>query len=185
METLKSEIDHERENLDTPDIVRKGPPRPWKGDDVKGSGEVILRRSFEKEDIALIMGVQPDEYPEEEQDPNKEEAEEQGPPPLACVVRVVKDGDQPALEFQLTVENDTWYVSSVMYDKIKGDPERLPYGGPDFGTLDDRLQSLFDKYLYHRGFNADLARYMRAALATKEQREYVQWLEDVAKFVAE
>lgn len=186
-EILKSEVEHEKESFEVPEEVRKGPPRPFKVDDVRGSGEIILRRSFENEDISVVVGLQPDEYPEMEPDEDgvEEEAEQRPRQAMGCIVRVVKDADQPCLEFHMTVEEDSWYISSVLFDNKQGEPERIAYGGPDFGTLDDRLQALFDKYLFQRGFNSDLAQYLRAAISAKEQREYVQWLEDVAKFISE
>ncbi|EEA18977.1 Mitochondrial acidic protein mam33 [Talaromyces marneffei ATCC 18224] len=58
------------------------------------------------------------------------------------------------------------------------------YSGPAYGNLDEDLQTLFDRYLEERGFNAELANIIPDYITVKEQKEYTRWLETVKKFVS-
>lgn len=51
------------------------------------------------------------------------------------------------------------------------------YSGPAYGNLDEDLQTLFDRYLEERGFNAELANIIPDYITVKEQKEYTRWLE--------
>ncbi|KAH8693944.1 regulatory protein SUAPRGA1 [Talaromyces proteolyticus] len=58
------------------------------------------------------------------------------------------------------------------------------YSGPVYGNLDEDLQTLFDRYLDERGFDAELANIIPEYITVKEQKEYTRWLESVRKFIA-
>jgi complement component 1 Q subcomponent-binding protein len=58
------------------------------------------------------------------------------------------------------------------------------YAGPPFGSLDEDLQILFERYLDERGINTSLALFIPDYIDYKEQREYLTWLENVKGFVA-
>lgn len=60
---------------------------------------------------------------------------------------------------------------------------RGTYVGPQFETLDDKVQDEFSAYLEERGFTSELAMVVPALAEWKEQREYTNWLENVKKFV--
>lgn len=64
------------------------------------------------------------------------------------------------------------------YDRVVGS-----YIGPDFTTLDDKLQqSLFD-YLKSFGINEEVAEFIEHVSLDKEQRLYMKWLKDVKNFI--
>ena len=55
--------------------------------------------------------------------------------------------------------------------------------GPIFEELDSALQNAFYEYLAEKGVNDDLCDRLADFCAAKEQTEYVNYLEEVAKFV--
>lgn len=57
------------------------------------------------------------------------------------------------------------------------------YPGPPFGTLDEDLQILMERYLEERGVSQALAIFVPDYMDLKEQREYHAWLKDVKNFV--
>lgn len=57
------------------------------------------------------------------------------------------------------------------------------YAGPPFQNLDPELQSMLERYLDERGINEQLASFVPDYVDHKEQREYVQWLENMKRFV--
>lgn len=52
-----------------------------------------------------------------------------------------------------------------------------------FEELDDKLQSQFLEYLKERSIDASLGEYLMVVADTKEQSEYVKWLDEVKNFV--
>lgn len=57
------------------------------------------------------------------------------------------------------------------------------YPGPPFGTLDDDLQVLVERYLEERGISQTLAVFVPDYVDVKEQKEYLRWLSNVKGFV--
>jgi complement component 1 Q subcomponent-binding protein len=62
---------------------------------------------------------------------------------------------------------------------------RSLYAGPPISNLDPELQAMLDKYLEERGIDAQLASFLPEYVDYKEQREYVQWLDDMKTFIEE
>ncbi|OAA59844.1 regulatory protein suaprga1 [Niveomyces insectorum RCEF 264] len=62
------------------------------------------------------------------------------------------------------------------------DAERV-YPGPAFGSLDEDLQVLLDRYLEERGITQALAVFVPEYLDAKEQREYLGFLQNLKGFV--
>lgn len=57
------------------------------------------------------------------------------------------------------------------------------YPGPPFGSLDEDLQILMERYLEERGVTQALAVFVPDYMDIKEQREYQTWLKDVKEFI--
>jgi hypothetical protein len=57
------------------------------------------------------------------------------------------------------------------------------YAGPDFSTLDERIQSALSEYLSGFGVNEHLAAFVECMSLDKDQRLYMQWLADVKDFI--
>lgn len=57
------------------------------------------------------------------------------------------------------------------------------YPGPPFGSLDEDLQVLMERFLEERGINESLAVFVPDYVDAKEQQEYIRWLKNVRTFV--
>jgi complement component 1 Q subcomponent-binding protein len=57
------------------------------------------------------------------------------------------------------------------------------YPGPPFGSLDEDLQILMERYLEERGVTPALALFAPDYMDYKEQKEYMAWLKNVKGFI--
>ena len=58
------------------------------------------------------------------------------------------------------------------------------YNGPDFTTLDERIQTSLTEHLEGYGINEHLAAFVECMSLDKDQRLYMKWLNDVKVFIA-
>ncbi|CAG8444601.1 14048_t:CDS:2 [Acaulospora colombiana] len=96
-----------------------------------------------------------------------------------------------ALGFESLVTDGVFLINYVSYyhdAKLAGDwtaeadwKRRGYYPGPQFDTLDNDVQVLFEKYLEERGINTAVALFIPNYVEYKEQKEYVSWLENVKR----
>lgn len=59
------------------------------------------------------------------------------------------------------------------------------YAGPDFSTLDERIQTAITEYLEGFGVNEHLAAFVECMSLDKDQRLYMKWLNDLKNFIGE
>lgn len=57
------------------------------------------------------------------------------------------------------------------------------YNGPDFTTLDERIQTSLTEYLEGYGINEHLAAFVECMSLDKDQRLYMRWLAGVKEFI--
>lgn len=57
------------------------------------------------------------------------------------------------------------------------------YPGPPFGSLDDDLKVMVERFLEERGVTQHLALFVPDYIDIKEQKEYTRWLSNVKGFV--
>jgi len=57
------------------------------------------------------------------------------------------------------------------------------YNGPDFTTLDERIQTSLTEYLEGYGVNEHLAAFVECMSLDKDQRLYMRWLNSVKQFI--
>ena len=57
------------------------------------------------------------------------------------------------------------------------------YAGPDFSTLDERIQGSISEYLEGFGVNEHLAAFIECMSLDKDQRLYMQWLSNLKDFI--
>mmetsp|Transcript_20951 Transcript_20951/g.15372 ORF Transcript_20951/g.15372 Transcript_20951/m.15372 type:complete len:117 (+) Transcript_20951:434-784(+) len=57
------------------------------------------------------------------------------------------------------------------------------YPGPDFATLDERIQTSFSETMQAFGINEHLAAFVECMSLDKDQRLYMQWLNDLSDFI--
>ncbi|KAL9052326.1 MAG: hypothetical protein Q9162_005470 [Coniocarpon cinnabarinum] len=130
-----------------------------------------------------------------DRDGEEGEADEQKNDPTfpAHISVVVERPGKGALQLETVAQDGLIAVDSVYYysDAKHLDPKNAEqeaqaarlYTGPPFSNLDEDLQVLFEKYLDERGINTTMALFVPEYIDYKEQKEYLNWLQNVKKFV--
>jgi len=132
--------------------------------------------------------------PEEEEDIDEDIDEEETAAPINLSITVEKPGksqgalsiDATAQDGQVLVENIFFYEDAAIarLDKPEDAQKRADvYPGPPFGTLDEDLQVLMERFLEERGITQTLAVFVPDYVDVKEQREYTRWLSNVKGFI--
>ncbi|RIA84356.1 mitochondrial glyco protein [Glomus cerebriforme] len=198
--TAEKEIEKESEFIKT--FLAQN---PFKIEDKLGSNEVALTRIFGNEKISLMFDIntldqQTPSFPvdededELEETEDVEESEDESTPslPVRCSINIEKNG-KGALAIEAILADGVFLVNYVTYFNdaklasdwtVEGDWKRRGvYPGPQFETLDNDVQVLFEKYLEERGINTAVAMFISSYVEYKEQKEYISWLKNVKKFV--
>lgn len=87
---------------------------------------------------------------------------------------------------QLEIEYVHYYPRAELVDSKTYEAHREAndvYGGPLFEHLDADLQQMYETYVTERGINERLSWFLQRYVDYKEQREYVQWLDNMKKFI--
>ncbi|KAI8060281.1 mitochondrial glycoprotein [Gongronella butleri] len=196
---LQEELSYEKENEESaqpPFIQEFLQANSFKIEDKAGHDEVTLSRTFGNESISVLFSISDINNASEsflpEEDVQVEEDEEDASFPVRASVIIEKPG-QGAVTIDTVAQDGEMTVESVMYYKeaklatcatAESDWQRRGlYIGPQFGELDEGLQSQFVAYLEERGVNAALATFLPDYVEYKEQKEYTQWLNNVKNFV--
>ncbi|KAK8999541.1 hypothetical protein V6N11_070702 [Hibiscus sabdariffa] len=94
-----------------------------------------------------------------------------------------KDGSN--LEFNCTASPDHIEIDSLYFRSTDAEEDELAYEGPDFHDLDDNLKEAFNKYLEVRGIEPSATNFLHEYMINKNNREYLNWLKNLKKFVEE
>ena len=138
---------------------------------------------------------------QEQQGRNEDEAEDleddlddESAAPINLSIIVEKPGKTAgALNIDATAQDGTIVVDNMFYyDDVKvakvDSPEAAQkradvYPGPPFGSLDEDLQVLMERFLEERGITQAMAVFVPDYVDVKEQQEYLRWLSNVKAFV--
>lgn len=131
---------------------------------------------------------------EEELEDDLDELDEDANAPINLSIVVEKPGKTTgALTIEATAQDGNIVVENLFYyDDVKLATMETPdatqkradvYPGPPFGSLDDDLQVLMERFLEERGITQALAVFVPDYVDVKEQREYMRWLANVKAFV--
>ncbi|KAJ7567756.1 hypothetical protein O6H91_01G005600 [Diphasiastrum complanatum] len=186
LRVLKSEIEFESEQ-DKAQAIEKTPPKPFTLHDKPGTQEIVIRRSYGSEDIAITCVFQNDPYantPEEDDDQADEDDDDEQvtPESVHMTVSISKGGDKPVLEISSVTSGEDVSIERVAYLENPSDKE-LVYDGPEFVELDEELQKQFQRFLESRGVNEELGHFLMQYMPEKERQEYVRWLKNVEAFI--
>lgn len=131
---------------------------------------------------------------EAEEDIESEEDIEDAATPISLTITIEKPGktsgvmtiDATAANGGIVVDN-MHYFDDAKIAKVES-PEAAHkraeiYPGPPFGTLDDDLQVMVERYLEERGISQTLAVFVPDYVDVKEQKEYLRWLANVKGFI--
>ncbi|CAJ2509219.1 Uu.00g142450.m01.CDS01 [Anthostomella pinea] len=162
--------------------------------------------------ISDLANYEPDEYNEDsalgdeeldtpegkqlaeaEAEEGVEDGEEREPGVPCRLNIVVEKPNKGALNIEAVAQDGQILVENFYYFKdakmAHGEtPEAVhaaedTYPGPPFGSLDEDLQILMERYLEDRGVTQAMAVFVPDYMDLKEQREYNTWLKDVKTFV--
>ncbi|KAK5662581.1 hypothetical protein OQA88_8494 [Cercophora sp. LCS_1] len=212
---LASEIEFEeevKENEPVPASVKDFLANsPFKIQDTPGKEEVVLTRTYGKENITVTFSIadlqnyDPEVYDEDaalgdenlgEQSEATEGEEADGaeePSPPCRLNVVVEKPNKGALAIEAVAQDGAIVVENLFYyedAKLAHSPNaeaahaaQNVYPGPPFGSLDEDLQILMERYLEDRGITQSLATFVPDYMDMKEQKEYIAWLNNVKGFV--
>ncbi|CAG9991473.1 unnamed protein product [Clonostachys byssicola] len=132
--------------------------------------------------------------PEEDLEGEEEDDIEEGAAPINLSIVIEKPGKTAAaLNIDATAQDGAIVVDNLFYyedakvarvDKPEDAQARADvYPGPPFGSLDEDLQVLMERFLEERGITQTLAVFVPDYVDVKEQREYLRWLNNVKNFV--
>lgn len=123
-----------------------------------------------------------------------EAADEESAAPINLSIVIEKASKAPgALAIDATAQDGTIVVENLSYYQdatlAKAEtPENAQaranvYPGPPFGSLDEDLQVMMERFLEERGITQAMAVFVPDYVDVKEQREYLRWLNNVKAFV--
>lgn len=131
--------------------------------------------------------------PEEEQ-PEQEEGEEaQGETDNYCDFTVlISDLQQKKgmIVEATSIDSEVTFNNVMMSDDVAKEAELnrferqlSKYGGPDFTTLDERIQTSMTEYLSGFGVDEHLCAFVECITLDKDQRLYMKWLQSLKEFI--
>ena len=129
---------------------------------------------------------------------NEEESETEEPRqfPVDMTVLIEKsvDGvDAGGLEIAAQISEGSVFINNVSYNSssssltdisAEGDWKRRgAYGGPVFADLDELVQDQFHQMLAERGFDEQFTEFVPEYIEWKEEKEYINWLENTSSWL--
>lgn len=185
------------EELDEADLLSSSAQRGGqKGGDLNSSGKSSKSTSSGRKAAELEEEDLEDEAAAEEEETEEDEDDgPEAPVPVRLTIVVEKPGSPGAgaLAVEAVVQDGAVVVESLhryadAADAHEGggpalSKDGVTYPGPPFGSLDEDLQMLVERYLEERGVTQALAVFVPDYVDMKEQKEYVAWLGGVKGFL--
>lgn len=124
----------------------------------------------------------------------EEDLEEESAAPINLSIIVEKPGkSKGAMSIDATAQDGSILVDNIFFyedakvARMEGPDDAQKradvYPGPPFGTLDEDLQVLMERFLEERGITQTLAVFVPDYVDVKEQKEYIRWLNNVKGFI--
>lgn len=185
---LKESVELEKENveinqdfLDAKKLIEKS----FTINDVEGTSIVTLTRKVGNETITVTYDCMDIATSQEFQDEEYSEESVQSQPTLLFKVNITKEGEAGSLYFEGVASQETFDIEKVVpLANGKTDDFENVYTGPAFHELESELSEKFLDYLYAKKVDQDLAFFIMSHAVEKEQKEFVNWLDNIQKFVA-
>ncbi|TFB06956.1 Mitochondrial acidic protein MAM33 [Trichoderma ghanense] len=149
---------------------------------------------FDEDDLPEESDKQQQQQNADEGLEGDEEMDEEAGAPINLSILIEKPGktsgalniDATARDGDIVVDNMFFYEDATVarIDNPEAAQKRADvYPGPPFGSLDEDLQVLMERFLEERGINETLAAFVPDYVDVKEQQEYLRWLKNVRAFV--
>ena len=160
--------------------------------DLEGSTQVLLKRKVFGNEVEVSFNARSphndDDEPQAEGDEAQEEEQHDHSTDFQVTIR--KAGKKSGLIYECISAQSEIHVNNIAYSENVDDMEKITsfiggpeYRGPEFSTLDEKLQTAFVEYLKTHGINEDLAVFVETYSLDKENRLYIEWLGKTKKFV--
>ncbi|KAJ5161095.1 hypothetical protein N7492_006487 [Penicillium capsulatum] len=173
----------------------------------KTFGNETIRATFTVADINNISEDTADEFADEalsdegdyqtesQQSRDSQVDDEMLPPTFPARVNVtIEKPNNGALLIQAVIQDGDLQIEEISHFKDaaianaqtaeKDWTRQSLYAGPPAENLDPELIAFWGRYLEERGLNVEFQNMVTDYISFKEQKEYVQWLENVKQFVA-
>ncbi|KAL6870516.1 mitochondrial glycoprotein [Trichoderma novae-zelandiae] len=148
---------------------------------------------FDEDDLPE-ESLQSDKQQNPDDSLESDDVDEDGGAPINLSILIEKPGktagalniDATARDGDIVVDNMFFYEDATVarIDSPEAAQKRADvYPGPPFGSLDEDLQVLMERFLEERGINETLAAFVPDYVDVKEQQEYLRWLKNVRTFV--
>ena len=160
--------------------------------DLEGSTQVLLKRKVFGNEIEVSFNARSPYNADEPQAGEGEEAqeEEQQDNTTDFQVTIKKAGKKQGLIYECISAQSEIHINNIAYSEDVDSMEKITtfgsgpeYRGPEFSTLDEKLQTAFVEYLKTHGINEDLAVFVETYSLDKEHRLYMEWLGKTKNFV--
>ncbi|CAG9331377.1 unnamed protein product [Blepharisma stoltei] len=191
---LEKEVEYEQEQYKIDDSV--GPFLSQSGfelADVENDTQIILKKRTDDAEVEVTFNARaPQEEPEPQEGQEGQEEQEGHPGTYVDFQVMVKKVDTDrGLIFECSSIDSEISVNNVVYSEDLKNTDRESsfisrgiYRGPDFTTLDEKVQNSFVDYLKSFGINDDMAIFIETYSLDKEHRLYMEWLRRVKGFVS-
>lgn len=157
--------------------------------DEPGTGTVKLTRSYNGETIEVKWDCQneAEDMMNEGYDVNElgeeDDSVEQGLDYGINFEVCISKGDDKLLfdcisSQKMTIQNVQFFPPGKVVN------DETVYGGPRFDDLEEKVQESFYDYLKERGVDSEVSFYILSKSASKEQTEYVHWLNQIVGFTS-
>ena len=165
--------------------------------DAEGKTQVSLKKIVHGNEVLVTFNARSPYESEDQEEGGQEgegeaDAEEQAQDNSTDFqVSIRKVGRKEGLLYECVSSQSEIHVNNIMYTEDLDAAERIStytatgeYRGPDFTTLDDKLQTAFVEYLKTHGVNEDLAVFVDTYSMDKEHRLYMEWLGRMKNFIS-
>ena len=135
-----------------------------------------------------------DDQPQDEEQPDDQE-QEQGMSENFCDFTIViadASGSTGMIVEATSMDTEVNYNSVMVSDNLQHElamdrfsRQMRAYVGPDFSTLDERIQTSLSEYLEGFGVDEHLCAFVECMSLDKDQRLYMRWLERMRDFTQE
>lgn len=190
--SLEKELRYEEEEYKIDESV--GPFLQESGfdlEDKEGVSRMKLFKEVEGHEVEVTFSARSPMGEEEEEKEEGEEEEEMPNNYCEFQVTIKKKGTNKGLIYECNSFYSEIQFSNIVYseelDSVSKNSDffaKNEYRGPDFSTLDEKLQNALMDYLKEMGINDDVAIFVESYSLDKEQRLYMEWLKKMKDFIS-
>ena len=161
--------------------------------DLEGTTQVILKKKIHGNEVEVAFCARSpysedgNEPPEGEENQEEENSQDNS---TDFQVTIKKAGKSEGLLYECISSQSEIHINNIVYNDDIASVERATtfvsggeYRGPDFSTLDEKLQTAFVEYLKSHEIDEDLAVFVETYSLDKEHRLYMEWIAKMKSFI--